>query len=239
MQSAAFAAGELSFDKVRQATTVVTPATDELVTTLARGASGSQLARICRSLRQMLENEPARAARRGLWSRVEEDAMLRLVALLPPEEGEIVMKAIASIAATSPLPDGVEEPVAARRSDALVAMSENVLAGGAPGLVVAGAAPQMVVHVDVGVLTGESPEGACNLENGVRLSQTSRDASDAKRTLIAVIEREGLPIDVGRSRRISTTCCCSAGSITAASTKLRTGSRRSATTSGSRRMTVT
>ena len=102
--SAAFAAGELSFDKVRQATSVATPDTDELMTRIARGASGSQLARICRSLRRMvrLEQSENQRAKRGLWRRIEEDGMLRLVAILPPEEGEIVMKAIESISGDKP-----------------------------------------------------------------------------------------------------------------------------------------
>ena len=203
--AAAFAAGELSFDKVRQATTVATAETDELMTTLAKGASGSQLRRICRSLRRILETESTRPVRRGLWSRIEEDGMLRLVAILPPEDGELVMKAIESVAAASPLPEETYEPVAARRSDALVAMAESVLAGGAPGLVVAGAAPQMVVHVDVGVLTGETPDGVCNLENGVALSANVARRIGCDADIIPVIERDGLPIDIGRKHRSAPT----------------------------------
>src|SRR5439155_13992245 len=46
---AAFAAGQLSFDKVRQVTTVATPATEHIMLEIAQGASGAQLARICKS----------------------------------------------------------------------------------------------------------------------------------------------------------------------------------------------
>ncbi len=42
----AFEAGQLSFDKARQITTVATPATEEFLLEIARGASGAQLARI-------------------------------------------------------------------------------------------------------------------------------------------------------------------------------------------------
>jgi len=51
--AAAFEAGQLSFDKARQITTVATPATEEFLLEIARGASGGQLARICRSLRRI------------------------------------------------------------------------------------------------------------------------------------------------------------------------------------------
>ena len=69
--AAAFEAGQLSFDKVRQITTVATAATDEFLLEIAQGASGSQLARICRALRRIKEaNAPEQAdehlARRGL-----------------------------------------------------------------------------------------------------------------------------------------------------------------------------
>lgn len=199
--SAAFARGELSFDKMRQLTTVATPDTDELMISIARGASGSQLARICRSLRRMTQVEGSRHSRRGLWSRIEEDGMLRLVALLPPEEGELAMRAIESVTAQRELPDDAIEPVSARRADGLVAMAEHVLAGGAPDLVAAGEARQMVVHVDVGVLTGELPDGACNLENGIRLSASAARRIGCEAEIIPVIERDGLPIDVGRKHR--------------------------------------
>jgi hypothetical protein len=83
--SAAFEAGQLSFDKVRQITTVATPATEELLLEIAQGASGAQLARICRALRRIDEaNAPAQAedhlARRGLWMHWDGNGMLELKA---------------------------------------------------------------------------------------------------------------------------------------------------------------
>src|SRR5439155_2569492 len=74
-------------------------------------------------------------------------------------------------------------------------VSEHVLAGGTPALVAAGEARQMVVHVDVGVLTGESHDGLCNLENGVRLSTAEARRIGCDAEIIPVIERYGLPID--------------------------------------------
>jgi len=99
--AAAFAAGQLSFDKVRQITTVATPDTDELMLEIGRGASGSQLERICRSLRRIKElespgHDQKQLARRGLWTHFDEDGMLRLVAKLPAEDAAVVIAAIES-----------------------------------------------------------------------------------------------------------------------------------------------
>ena len=205
--AAAFAAGQLSFDKVRQITTVAGPETDELMLSIGRGASGSQLERICRSLRRMKEADAPRhdeeeLAKRGLWTHFDDDGMMRLVAKLPPEDGAVVMAAIESITGSKPLPDSsADDPWAARRADALVAMSEHVISGVAGGLVVAGEARQVVVHVDVGVLTGETPDGLCHVENGAPLSAAAARRIGCDAEIIPVIERDGLPIDVGRKYR--------------------------------------
>ena len=52
---AAFEDGRLSFDKIRAVTKVATPADDEVWTSMALHASGAQLARICRGVRQALD----------------------------------------------------------------------------------------------------------------------------------------------------------------------------------------
>jgi hypothetical protein len=212
--ASAFAAGQLSFDKVRQITTVATPDTDELMLEIGRGASGSQLEGICRSLRRIKElaspsHDQKQLAKRGLWTHYDEDGMMRLVAKLPAEDGAVVVAAIESITGSRPVPDSSGEAVpdpaedrwAARRADALVAMSEHVISGVAGGLVVAGEARQVVVHVDVGVLTGEAPDGLCQLENGAPLSATAARRIGCDAEIIGVIERDGLPIDVGRKHR--------------------------------------
>lgn len=171
--AAAFAAGRLSFDKVREVTTVTTRETDELMLQIARGASASQVARICRSLRKMTKPESRQhQAQRGLWMRFTENGMMRLVANLPAEEAAIVQAAIESLAAKMPLPDEADEPHAARRSDALVSICKD-----------AGVETQVVVHIDA--------DSVSNLEH--------RLGCDAE--IIPVLERDGLPIDVGRRFR--------------------------------------
>jgi hypothetical protein len=213
--AAAFATGQLSFDKVRQITTVATPATEEILIEIAHGASGSQLARICRELRRIKEaNEPAQAdehlSRRGIWMHWCEDGMLELKARLTPEDAAVVQAALESITGSRPVPepadDGVEDPAddrwAARQADALVAMCEHVIAGGAENLIVSTAARQVVVHIDAGVLTGELSEGRCFVEGGSPLSVGAARRIGCDAQVVGVVERNGLPIDVGRKQRI-------------------------------------
>jgi hypothetical protein len=211
----AFGAGRLSFDKVRQLTTVATPATEELLLEIGLGASGSQLARICTSLRRIaraeeLDHDERAQAERGLWTEWGEDGMMRLVARLPAEDAAVVMAAIESVVASRPLQnaagsevvDPAEEPWAARRADALVAICDRVLAGAAEDLVPAGAARQVVVHVDVGVLTGEMPLGRCDVDRRMPLSSEAARRIGCDAEVVALTERDGLPIDVGRKHRI-------------------------------------
>lgn len=213
--STAFAEGRLSFDKVLQIITVASPATEEMFLDIALGASGSQLERICRSLRRIAKAKAAdhderRLAERGLWSTVDEEGMVRLVAKLPSEDGAVVMAALERLTGSRPLPEqsdgGVEDPAedpwGARRADALVALCEHILAGGAEGLVSASATRQVVVHVDIGVLTGESPEGRAYIDGIAPLSAEAARRISCDAEIVAVIEKDGLPVDAGRSRRL-------------------------------------
>lgn len=210
----AFGAGQLSFDKVRQITTVATPANEHVLLEIAQGTSGAQLARICRELRRIADaNAPKRAdehlSLRGIWTHWDDNGMLELVAKLTPEDAAVVQAALESITGSQPVPeatdDGVPDPAddrwAARRADALVAMCEHTLAGGAGNLVTSPAARQVVVHIDVGVLTGESSEGRCFVDGGSPLSAGAARRIGCDAEVVGVIEQGGLPIDVGRKQR--------------------------------------
>ncbi|HKF17406.1 MAG TPA: DUF222 domain-containing protein, partial [Candidatus Dormibacteraeota bacterium] len=63
---------------------------------------------------------------------------------------------------------------------------------------------QLVVHVDLGVLTGEDPKGRCHLEDGTPISAAVARRLGCEAQVVAITERNGLPIDVGRSRRLFT-----------------------------------
>jgi len=100
--------------------------------------------------------------------------------------------------------DPAEEPWAAARADALTAVCEHTLAAGPEDLAGAPDAVQVVVHVDVGVLTGEQPDGRCHLEDGTPLSAAAARRLGCDAEIVAITERDGLPIDVGRRRRLFT-----------------------------------
>src|SRR5215469_13134946 len=214
----AFSSGQLSLDKVRALLRVATPADEEIWLELALGADAALLSRICREVRRSMDADaPGQAAeleaKRGLWTRVREDGMHRLVALLPPEDAGLVTAALEAVARSDALPPRAvaEDRWAGRRSDALVAVSEHALGSAPEELVGAPGAVQMVVHVDVGVLTGEQPEGRCHLEDGTPIAAevARRLVASRKRVpfladIVAITEKDGLPIDVGRRKRLFT-----------------------------------
>ena len=213
----AFACGRLSLDKVRALSLVTTPADQELWVVQATHLSATQLVRVCRAVRRaLLAQDPeiteSQLARRGLWTSYTEDGMLRLLALLPPDQGELVLTALRAVtgdwlpalARDEPVLDPALDRWAARRSDALLAITEHAMATAPTGLMGSPEARQLVVHVDVGVLTGEEPEGRCETASGQPLSAAVARRLGCDGTLVALTERDGLPIDVGRRRRLAT-----------------------------------
>lgn len=208
----AFRSGQLSFDKARQVTSVATAANEHVLLEIALGASGAQLARICRELRRIAEADaPQRAeSLRGIWAHWDDHGMLTLVAKLTPEDAAVVQAALDSITGSKPVPAATDDGVtdladdrwAARRADALVSVCDHVLAGGTPDLIKSPATRQVVVHVDVRVLTGETSDGRCFVEGGSALSAAAARRLGCDAEVVGVVERDGLPIDVGRQQHI-------------------------------------
>jgi hypothetical protein len=211
----AVASGELSFDKLRHVTRVAQSADEELWLEVALHASGSQLARICRGF-ERATNSPgtpdAQLARRGLRTWWREDGMLEVVAVLPPEDGAVVLAALEKVQCAAPRQDGTgavkgmagaivdpaEDPWAARRGDALVEIANQWLAGptsqGETGR-------RLVVHVDLGALIGDPDGGDCRVQDGPPLPASVARRIGCDTELVAIAERHGVPIDVGRARR--------------------------------------
>jgi hypothetical protein len=210
----AFSAGKLSLDKVRSLSTVATAEDQELWMELARQASPPQLDRMCREARNVkLIDAPERAhaqrAQRGLRFRWDELGMLRLNGALPSEEGALVRAVVESFErrlaaerSARPIePDPAEDPAAALRADALV-MACHTASGGDQGGSPQPSPVQMVVHVDAGVLTGETSNGRCHVENGPALSTAVARRLGCDAEIVTFTERDGLPIDAGRARQI-------------------------------------
>jgi len=216
----AFATARLSFDKARAVTKVATPADEDVWLDVAVAASGAQLTRICNAFRRAtaVDGEDLSARQQGqrkvrYWWR--DDGMLELFATLPPEDGQVVLAAIESVAATKPAAATAAEVVdpeppsfpaldtfGARRADAFVRICESWLTDGTaqerrrPRR-------ELVVHVDIETLVNGAEGGRCHLEDGpaITVDMARRFGCDAD--ILAVIERDGLPIDVGRRRRLA------------------------------------
>lgn len=216
---AAFADGRLSFDKVRAVTRVATPRDEAMWLDLAFQASGSQLARICRAVRSALDvDDPRRAddelARRGVRRWWRDDGMLEILAVLPREDGALVMAAIDSVVkdlvAERRHNESVETDTAERplcesvlREDALVRICERCLSAASPEPVVA-PTRQMVIHVDEAVLRSGDASGRSHVEDGPWLSPQSARWLACDSDVVTITERDGKPLDVGRASRLIT-----------------------------------
>jgi hypothetical protein len=89
------------------------------------------------------------------------------------------------------------EPPRSAQVEALLQLAEKSLA--APGEDgVEGA--RLVVHVDAAALTSDS-QGRCELEDGPLISPETARRLGCDTELVAQVERDGLPLSVGRSRR--------------------------------------
>ena len=167
------------------------------------------------------------AARRVAWWWRDEDGMLQLVASLPPEEGRIVISAFEA-AEVRPLParpgddaepeadpgPEVDHPHGARRADALVRVCEGWLAEAAAGAPAERAPRALTVHIDLETLAGlgsaSAPApgtpasllgGRCHLEDGPALAVAAARRIGCDAEVVAVLERDGVPLRTGRMRR--------------------------------------
>ena len=132
---AAFAAGELSYCKVRAMTRVATEATEARLLEMARHATGAQLEAVCRGFRRVRRaadaascSNPADAKRaagpdRYVQRRHLPDGMVRIEAQLLPDEAELIWQALEELrgellaeARGATPPPGPEEPTEPERA---------------------------------------------------------------------------------------------------------------------------
>ena len=92
---ARFAAGRLSYAKVRALTRIAAPATEAGLAELAGPMTANQLERFARAHRQVTQADDAdaRVRRRLVW-RLEEDGSLSGTFRLPPLQGAVLLKAL-------------------------------------------------------------------------------------------------------------------------------------------------
>jgi hypothetical protein len=196
--TSAFAAGRLSYSKVRALTRVATPDNEAELVVLGEHGTAVHVERSVRALRsvQGVDGETdaanARHAARFLQYEWDDDGSLRGSFRIPPEIAAVFVKAIDIARAHIPDdPDGpagpAREPVATN-SDALLLLAETFLTHSAPER--GGDRFQVVINVDADVLANDA-DGMCELDGGPALApetvrRISCDASIVEATDSAV-----------------------------------------------------
>jgi len=184
----AFAAGRISYSKVRAITRVATPETEQALVDLALAGTASHVERVVRGARQARADPAETHAGRHLHWTWRDDGMLDLRGRLTPEQGAVLLSALATATEDaspgqhqrsaehrtpsrhrmSPVagseaesgggdaPPGVAlEPLAARRTDALVAL----VTGSGSSDKALSAAAQVVLHIDAESATAHIERG--------------------------------------------------------------------------------
>jgi hypothetical protein len=134
---ARFAAGRLSYAKVRALTRIAAPATEAGLADLADPMTANQLERFARAHRQVTraDDADARVRRRLVW-RVEEDGSLSGTFRLPPLAGAVLLKALraacAELAGDPPADVPAETPAADAEAAATAAADALRAADGPP-----------------------------------------------------------------------------------------------------------
>jgi hypothetical protein len=95
-----------------------------------------------------------------------------------------------------------DHPHGALRADALVRICEQWLHGAASAADGAAGGTELVVHVDADTLSGLDAGGRCHLEGGPAISVAAARRIGCDATVVTALERDGVPLDVGRSRRV-------------------------------------
>jgi hypothetical protein len=203
----AFARGELSYAKVRAISRVATAETEATLVEWARHGTASHLERIVRGFRKVkrtleLEATNQRHADRYARWRWNDDGSLAFSARLDPEAGAQLIAAIEAMMGLeggSAEPPRLQEEPDARRADALVGLAVAAVAGGVDGL--AARVPEVVVHVDVDVLSDDAA-GDCLLDDGPALApETARRLACDAGIVTIVEDADGNPLNVGRRHR--------------------------------------
>ena len=151
-----FAAGRLSYSKVRALTRIADPGTEAELAELAAPMTASQLDRFARAHRQVTDEEEGRTAafRRLTW-RVQDDGTLAGTFRLPPLAGQVLLKALRAATGDLEHPHDAE-PSAASGVPAGTpdASAENVPAGTSePGPVDSGSLADALVEIAEAFLT--------------------------------------------------------------------------------------
>ena len=201
----------MSLEKVLTVASVATAATDVKFTTIARAASLAQLQRICGAYRDLDDDDSAekleeRHGRRRVTSQTLDSKLVRIVAVLEPDEAAIVLAAVDARVEEAWRRDRSSDDevppreLTSRRADALVELATEGLVEG-PDPVMQGDRIQVNVHVDADLLAGARDDGICCIDGigAVSPAVVRRLICDADVRVITN-EIDGI-FNLGRSQR--------------------------------------
>jgi len=218
---AAFGEGRLSYSKVRELTRVVDEVDDAQLCELALTATASQLARTIAGYRVAAGTRLRQEDKRTMTWRAREDGMVELRGLLAPEEGALLVAALAAARervrtaardqdATSSGEQADTTP-ARTNVDALLDLARASLdstpddrSGEDRTLVVVHvAAEQLADQPAADVPAGTSADLTCHVEGvGPVEPETARRLACEATLLGAVVDRHGEVLALGRTRRL-------------------------------------
>jgi hypothetical protein len=178
-----FAAGRLSYSKVRAMTRVATPMNEGDLVMLAQHATASQVDRIVSAYRGVLtpkeevERANRQVAEQYLRTDWDDDGSLVIHAKVPTEIGGLILEALdtarGQLGADARGEGGPAGPVprlaSASNVDALHLMVESFMAHG-PASRSGSDRSLTVINVDEDVLTHDDPSGVCELDGGPALA---------------------------------------------------------------------
>jgi uncharacterized protein DUF222/HNH endonuclease len=213
----ALARGELSYSKVRALTRVATPEVEERLLAIGRAGTACHVERIVRGWRRVdriaeAREDARREKSRALHAYQDEDGMVVIRGRLTPEQGAVVMQALAAARETlyqqtrsaRSWPEHVPEETLSmeqQQADALTLLAEaalhHSLDPGAPG-----ERYQVVVHVDAAVLADAEAPGQSVLDGGTHVpaGTSQRLACDATRVVMRH-DPDGRATEVGARTR--------------------------------------
>ena len=176
---------------------------------MAHATTGAQLERLCRKLRRVvdvIEGGDRLDDRRYVRDELLENGMVRISAVLHPDEAALVMKAIEQARRANAAPPANDVSAETRTlavtpmADALVGIAEGYLAHG-DAASCGGERTQIFLHVDQDPL---APDGvlAATLDDGTRVSAETLRRLACDSSLVPVLHAaQGRTIDVGRRTR--------------------------------------
>jgi hypothetical protein len=227
--------GEVSYSKIRAITRVATPANEAALLEIARHSSGHQLETVCRKYRSVLRHDAdpdpeGDRQRRWVARRDTADGMVRIEAVLHPEEAALVWAALdhraqqqcreshrvsaetvsAETSSSAPTAAPARSRAPFDRADALVQIAQGYLRGDRPDrspieLVVSVPAETLRRRPAVAPAMATEVPDPCDvacLADGTCVSAEAARRLSCDCGVVEVVEGEhGAPLSVGRKRR--------------------------------------